>query len=201
MKKLCLMCMLFYTVSSFACGKERWPVKTLKVPPGDRLIETSVEDLTWIIAPTGKDLYKAQATRFPEELDRYQVTAWAMGWFREDDKDYHLVIADEDNVQITMIAEMPDPACGPKDWAFTFGEVRSVLQTLWGVPTTDYKRFDHPHRITIWGYGFFDYLHGRNGGQIGAAKNAFELHPVTGICVDVDMIGVSQICAGKTGDD
>jgi hypothetical protein len=74
MKKLWLMLMLFYAVSSFACGKERWPVKTLKVPPGDRLIETSVEDLTWILPPTRQQLGKAQATRFPEELDRYEVT-------------------------------------------------------------------------------------------------------------------------------
>jgi hypothetical protein len=99
--------------------------------------------------------------------------------------------------RLQLVAEVPDPACGPKAWASTFGEIRSVMQTLWGKPTNQYKRFDHPHRMTMWGYGFFDYLHG----QIGAAKNAFELHPVTGICVDVDMIGVSQICAGKTGDD
>jgi hypothetical protein len=192
MRKLIL---LLLVQCAWACGTERWPVKTLKsVGIPEKTVQTSVEQMTWLKPPTGKELYRAQKVRFPDEEYRYEVTVWLLGMVREDDGDYHLVLSDEDNKKITMVAEIPNPDCVQPSWKPLMAVLRVWLDKHVGKPTTDYKPLPKPLKLEVMGVGFFDYLHG----QDGAAPNGIELHPILSMCMDSEMSPFSgPSCVGQ----
>ncbi len=159
------------------CGKERWPVKTMDDPQAALVdpqpLAMSVAALRQLTAPTS---LPADGRAAPWELRRVTVTARLVAARREQDHDFHLVIADPQDPRLTMIAELPDPACA----AVANGTAApSILQARkefidhFGTPPSD--QFVPLHGlVTITGVVFFDFPHG----QYGLAPNAVELHPV-----------------------
>ena len=148
------------------CGHDRWPVKTLTDEDRARVdshpTDSSVAKLAAI--PIHEIPYPQNRRIEPEELRVYRVRARLLEVRRERDSDLHLVIADLDDPNARMIAEVPAPECttgtGHED---EYRRARSVILSL--------------HRdavIELVGVGFFDFLHDQQGG----AKNGIELHPV-----------------------
>lgn len=111
----------------------------------------------------------------PYERQVYRIRNMTLTRYKlETDGDYHLVISDGSN---TLIAEIPSPDCvGPgspflqniRNARTAFDSAFSATPVLQATSAT----------ATVMGVGFFDFFHG----QTGIAPNAFELHPVTGIC-------------------
>jgi hypothetical protein len=99
--------------------------------------------------------------------------AYLAGWSGQQDRDYHLILADPDYQRVTMVAEIPDPSCHGachSGLGQMYAEARAVLETALQTP----KPNDAPILLRVTGVGFFDYDHG----QTGAAPNVIELHPV-----------------------
>jgi hypothetical protein len=106
------------------------------------------------------------------------VKALLLGYHREKDEDFHLVLADPDHPNRTMIAEIPAPDC-VKDASFgkVLQDMRDSLVHAYGSPGPRTARLPQPVPILIRGEGFYDFRHG----QDGVAPNAIELHPVLGL--------------------
>jgi|SRR5579872_3764237 len=165
------------------CGTERWAVKTLADPQGEQTAarsprDTTVAQLTSFPAIDRKTLLHAPATRFPPaELTVYEVHAVMLGFKRESDDDFHIVIADPKNLKDTMIVEIPAGACVPGPDQAAFASEQAAFAEQFGKPTAKYKALAKPIAVEVRGVGFYDFIHG----QTGVAKNGFELHPVLGI--------------------
>jgi len=190
MKKACLIALIVSTLvsSSLACGKERWAVKVLTDKDKHEIERTAkvmtVADLAGIDGPSNADRRGDNATDHriaDQEKTTYKVTALLLGYRKETDGDFHLVLKDLSS-DATMIAEIPDPQC-IKDSALSAkaDQFRQALVSKFGAPGKKTKRFTHPAKITLRGIGFFDIVHPTE--QDGAAPNNLELHPVLGIAL------------------
>lgn len=158
------------------CGKERWPVKTLQDPGADNINfatqDSTVENLREPKPPDG--LRKMDnSVRLPEEQTVYQVEALLVGFKKESDQDYHLVLADPSDKTLTMIAEIPDPDCASEQYAREFNQAREFVEEI-HKPSKKFYRLKHPIPVTVTGVFFFDFIHG----QTGVAPNGAELHPI-----------------------
>jgi hypothetical protein len=170
---------LFFLAAStaFACGSERWSVKTLTDKDAARISEqpltATIEDLTNIPAPARSAM--PNDGRLGPELHTYLVTGYLVGFKKEADEDFHIVIADLDNPKATMVVEMAAPDCVGDDYQKQFATEREEWEKRFGKATAKFKDV-HAHKIKVQfvGVGFFDFIHG----QTGVAKNGFELHPV-----------------------
>ena len=155
------------------CGQDRWAVKTLSDRDRDlvhlRPVNTTIEELGALDRPPDV----ASATRAgPEEMTVYRVEARLRRLIQEDDRDWHLVLESPRDSTVTMVAEMPDPECAgacSSGFAERFARVRSVLFDRLNAPGGERRPL-----LRVTGVAFFDYPHG----QIGAAPNGIELHPV-----------------------
>jgi len=171
--------------SAFACGAERWAVKTLTDDGVGDINHTpesaGVTELGQKDAPSQESLHQDGDSRFgPVETTTYRVKALLLGYRSEEDEDFHLVLADPDNPNNTMIAEIPASRCVNDE---AFGEklqnMRDALVSRFGEPGSHTKRLAHPVSITLRGIGFFDIKHSTP--QDGVAPNGIELHPVLGM--------------------
>ena len=156
------------------CGTERWDVKTLSDADRELVrfqpVDATVEFLT-SLAPEGVAPGGARYT--PTELTVYRVEAYLGGAFPENDGDWHLVLYDTRNQRVSLIAEIPDPSCAGacrSGFAQQFVRARQILQNELQRPNPTGAAI----LVRVTGIGFFDRPHG----QIGAAPNNFELHPV-----------------------
>jgi hypothetical protein len=161
------------------CGTLRWAVKTLTDSEAGQVDTTpqaaTVEQLRALVRPrrTGHRLP-------PVELTTYRVDALLLGWMREADEDFHLVIADPRDPRKTMIAEIPSPTCPEVCRSAVGGRFAALRQQLidrLGAPSSHYRPLEAPVAVEVTGVGFFDFLHGEKG----QAPNAIELHPVKAI--------------------
>ena len=166
---------------AFACGTERWAVKTATDPDAAQVIadakEATIEALTALPAPA--DPNSQPISRFaPVELTTYSVSGILTDIKREKDEDYHLVLTDPNNPQPTMIAEAPNAHCAEgSQFLQDIEGVRQAIESKFG-PITGRR---HPNiRVTVTGVAFFDPLHG----QEGVAPNGIELHPLRSIHFD-----------------
>jgi hypothetical protein len=114
----------------------------------------------------------------PVGLTTYVVRARLIEFKRESDDDFHLVIAEPNDRDKTMIAEIPAPGCSKAEALLTLP--RREFVDLFGRVSLSWS-WSQPSRtadlVEITGVGFFDFEHGQNG----VAPNAIELHPVLGI--------------------
>ena len=167
-----------------SCGVQRWHIKTL----GDAYVNTinwtpklaNVSDLTSAPVPSGYNEYNDTTRYAPYETQAYRVRAILVGWKTESDHDYHMVIADVNNPNDTMIIEPPDPTCSSAcDGGFAnyFQSVRAKLVNCFGSPPSSFKNFSSGIVVDVTGVPFFDALHG----QTGVAPNGIEIHPVLSI--------------------
>lgn len=162
------------------CGTERWAIKTLsdadsrKIDWGPRTI--NIAELVKLAAPKVLDDSRSEA-----ETRVYSVQAVLLGWKQETgthgDRDYHLVLGDPDDLQRTLIAEVPSGDCtGACSSAHVrqFLETRQTLVERLAAPQAHFRRFNTAWLVRVEGVGFFDIYHN----QIGVAENCIELHPV-----------------------
>ena len=154
------------------CGFERWPVKTLSDPQAREVDFTprpaTVRYLGSLPARPG-----GQDSRGPLEKRTFAVQARLVGVKREEDSDYHLVVAAGG---ATMIAEMPLLGCtAGAQHRYAMTAARGELERAVGGPVG--SSWIHPNlRVRVVGVLFFDFPHG----QSGHARNYAELHPVLG---------------------
>lgn len=157
------------------CGTERWSVKTA-ADDDRKLISTKAQDasIRYLRARHTPSTRPQTGRVAPVELTTYRVHARLVEYVREDDGDYHLVLADR--AGRTIIAEIPDPACvahiSPLKAAIR--TARTAMDGRFSV-TSDFKPAGR--HVIVKGVGFFDYFHG----QTGMAPNDLELHPVTSL--------------------
>ena len=156
------------------CGVQRWPIKTLSDPSRElvdlRPVRATIAELGALPRP---ESFPQNERIAPEEFTVYEVDAYLLAWDNEADRDIHLMLADPEDPRFRMIAEIPDPMCSGvcnSGLGGQFAEARAALETILAEPNPD----DLPVEVTVIGVGFFD----RNHGQIGAAPNFMELHPV-----------------------
>jgi hypothetical protein len=160
------------------CGTERWAIKTLTDPQRMKVLLAPVASSVRELRLLPKPMHLPPDHRLgPAEFTVYRVRAVVLGWKREGDRDFHIVIADSADPAVTMIVEVVDPGCAATDldsaWA-QIVRIRGSVQARLGTPRAAFRRFDPPVPATVTGVGFFDVLHG----QTGVAPNGVELHPV-----------------------
>jgi hypothetical protein len=170
------------------CGFERWPVKTLSDPQARELDYTprpaTVRYLGSLPARPG-----GQDSRGPLETRTFAVQARLVGVKREEDSDYHLVLAAGG---ASIIAEMPLVGCtAGAQHRYAMTTARAALEHAVGGPVAG--SWIHPRlQVRVVGVLFFDFPHG----QFGHARNYAELHPVVSFRVYGRSIGrVKAACA------
>jgi hypothetical protein len=162
------------------CGTERWRIKTVFDNDAKRINfmprHTSISELVAMRAPRILTEERAEA-----EKQVYSVEAVLLGWKQETaehgDRDFHLVLADPNDVTHTMIAEVPSAGCQgacSSSQARHFAEVRQILTAQLSEPEPHFRRFPRAWVVRVEGVGFFDVFHQ----QIGVAENCMELHPL-----------------------
>jgi len=142
--------------SRFACGVDRWAVKTLQDRPHlllNRL--TTVKYLVTRRAPS-----YLPSSRLPFERHVFTVIARVTFVGEEADSDYHLILQEHGS---HMIGETPAPYC---DHGATFHYRRLMARARRAARSCP--------RARVTGVAFFDFDHG----QTGVAPNAIELHPI-----------------------
>lgn len=162
------------------CGTERWRIKTIFDSDAKHINfqprRISVSELAAFPAPEVLSYERADA-----EKQVYSVEAVLLGWKQETgqhgDRDFHLVLADPNDVTRTMIAEVPSGECEgacSSSQAQRFAEVRQALTAQLAEPQAHFRRFTPAWVVHVEGVGFFDIFHQ----QIGVAENCLELHPL-----------------------
>jgi len=155
------------TTRSTSCGVDRWNVKILADPDANRVridtaVVASIRELSSI--PIPEIPYPINGRIAPQELTVYRIRAVVLQIITESDGDWHLILGDPKNPQVTMIAEIPSPDCAATErHREVFASARAVLRSI-----------PRNGEIDIEGVGFFDFIHN----QRGRARNGFELHPV-----------------------
>ena len=163
----------------FACGIERWPIKTLADPAAARVNFTPRPTTIAALVALPSTGEGARQPGAEETTWRLQTTVIAFK--QEADSDIHLELSD--GAGRTMIAEIPLQSCvttasSPVVAAqqLRIGIARAAFERTLaasGVQVTGaYQTVSIP--AVIDGVGFFDFLHG----QQGVAPNGVELHPV-----------------------
>jgi hypothetical protein len=167
-----------YKDCGISCGGYRWPVKTLS-DEGSSKVDFSPLDTTidWLIGQVPPTNPRSDDRVSPIETHTYRVNAVLIGWHQETDNDFHIVIADPNNTQTTMIVEIPDPECSgacASGHMQDFQNARAAVVAKLGSPSSTFQRLAQPAPVTVVGVGFFDQYEK----QTGVAPNAIELHPV-----------------------
>ena len=164
-----------------SCGLERGKVKTLSDNARDSVQMTPQATTVAALRAFKRPVRILPDTRVSEVEHRaYRVRALLLGYKQEADQDFRMVISDPNNTSMTMIAEIPSPACpGAKVSGFAeqYRTARQVVLEHIGAPGLIVTRLARPVFVTLVGIGFFDFLHGQQGGAI----NGIELHPVLSI--------------------
>lgn len=160
----------------FACGVERWSVKTgTDADVGlVNLSSTTANTIATMRSWTAPNPIPANNRVSPYETTQWVLTATLTQYKLETDEDYHLVL--QDSGGLTMIAEIPNPNCVGTGSPFAAGiqNARNQFDAKF-TATTSFQTANIPVQIT--GVGMFDFLHG----QTGVAPNGIELHPVLNI--------------------
>jgi len=115
--------------------------------------------------------------RTPYEAWKVTITAWVVMLGKEEDKDYHLVLTNQNRTD-SLIAEVPDPSCDKlkhfpalKNY---YKIVRDFVFNEMQDPPSAVEELDTPVKVKVTGFLFFDKTaHGH-----GHAKNGIEIHPI-----------------------
>ena len=166
------------------CGTERWAVKTLSDPDSERvdpaLKEETVSALRGLPRPAGH----LERRRDGVETTTFRVKARLVGYKNEDDGDFHVLIADLDHSDETMIVEIPNVECAGvcasghiDDFKTAASNVVNLLGSASLDPRAHLLGGTRKIIVEVVGVGFFDFEHHQNG----RAPNNLELHPVLSI--------------------
>lgn len=159
-------------ITPTACGVERWAVKTLA--DTDAIRVTTAPVATSIAALNALDAHCSalpETRTFAPEFQVYEVTGIVQVARHEDDQDYHIALADPDDLTQTIVVELADPRCASQS-PFVSAVGQAQAQYL-AIPSIVGKR------VTVRGVGFYDFAHG----QTGRSRSCIELHPIINISV------------------
>lgn len=160
------------------CGTERWSVKTLTDADRHKVdFEPKEATVGWLVSLRPPARLPADGRVAPIETQTYKVRARLVGYKLERDEDSHVVIADMEDPNKTMIVEIPSPDCAgacASGYADEFRKVRAAITQRLGWPTEAFAEIREDLTVVLTGVGFFDFLHA----QTGVATNGIELHPV-----------------------
>lgn len=164
----------------FHCGTARWKVKTLTDTTVENLDSNPiVKSIHWLRTRTRPSSLPNTKRLIGIETMTFKVTGVVLKYkFEANDNDFHVVIAQRNNHNRTMIIEFPDPECASVCESGFLNEMRQARADFiahFGEPTGSFTVLDNPVLVEVIGVGFFDKMHG----QIGRAlPSGIELHPV-----------------------
>ncbi|MFZ0212423.1 MAG: hypothetical protein WBE20_15100 [Candidatus Acidiferrales bacterium] len=163
------------------CGTERWAVKTLS-DPDSATVNFSPRPTTvaWLTAQPAPQILPEDSRVAPLEFQAFTVRGRLVGVKEEDDRDFHILLADVDDPSSTMIAEIPSDECSgacSSRYATSFEDARRQIESRFGMPTDRFIDVRDDVIVDVTGIAFFDFFHR----QRGVAPNAIELHPVLSI--------------------
>lgn len=145
-----------HATGKYACGVERWAVKTLQDRP--RLLANRLTTIKYLVRrPAPLHL---PSTRLPFEHHIFTVIVRVTFLREEADSDYHLILQQGRD---HLIAEAPAPYCD-----------RGAKLLYRHEMATARRRARSCARARVTGVAFFDFDHC----QTGVAPNAIELHPI-----------------------
>jgi hypothetical protein len=166
------------------CGSERWAVKTLSDEEAACVNFTPRHTtVSWLVSQDVPMRLPEQSRSGTIECQVWKLTGHLLEFKAEDDGDFHIVLADLEKPDLTMIVEIPDPSCvGVCDSPHRaeMVEARESFTQVFGLPSRRFQRVTQTVMVTVTGVGFFDFKHR----QTGLAPNGIELHPVIGFQVD-----------------
>jgi hypothetical protein len=156
----------------------RWQVKTLTDPAAKDIdpspLWTYVRSLVALPAPDpppSRDQPRIQ----PWEFRTFIVPVRMMLARSKGDGDIHLVVADLDDEELTMVVELPSARVGARRKSIAC--TRRFLVCRFGEPPFSPAWLKlKGKRANIYGVGFFDRPHAAHG-----ARNGIELHPVVAL--------------------
>ncbi len=160
-----------------ACtGKDRWDVKTLTDLNASTInyTSTNITVANLISIPLQKSI-EDNTPRFGIEYNTYTLQCHIREYKLSDDGDYHLVLQDLSDPSITMVGEIPDPYCASVKQSLRFNEIIKARQDFKNTLLVTAQVDTFVYIIT--GVAFYDKVHG----QLGAAPDAIEIHPILSI--------------------
>jgi hypothetical protein len=163
------------------CGTERWAVKTLS-DPDSAGVNFSPRPVTvaWLTSQVAPQVLPEDSRIAPLEFQAFTVRARLLGIKEEDDRDFHILLADIADPTSTMIAEIPSDECSAacsSRYASSFEDARREVESQLGMPADRFTDTRGDVIVDVTGIAFFDFFHR----QRGVAPNAIELHPVLSI--------------------
>ena len=165
------------------CGTERWAVKTLSDEEAacvDFIPKQTT--VSWLVSQQAPERLLEQSRSGTIECQAWKLTGQLVGFKAEDDRDFHIVLADLEKPDLTMIVEIPDPACSgacASAHGADIARAREDFTKAFGEPVKRFHRVSQTVIVTVIGVGFFDFKHR----QTGLAPNGIELHPLIGFAV------------------
>jgi len=164
------------------CGTERWKVKSLTDTTVNLVdFDPTVKTINWL--RTRPDSFPNTRRLVGIETMTFKVRGVVLKFKLEDDRDFHVVIAQSNNHARTMIVEFPNVECSEvchSQFADLIRQARADFVARFGEPTESFTTLDHPIRVEVVGVGFFDRMHNQTGR---ALPSGIELHPVIGFRV------------------
>jgi len=161
------------------CGTERWKIKSLTDSWVEYIDETEVsKTINWLRTRTPPASLPNSHRLIGIETMKFRVKGVVLSFKREDDKDFHVVIAQSNNHNRTMIIEFKNPECTEvceSEFMDQIVQARSDFIAKFGMPTTSFTELDDPVLVEVVGIGFFDRMHGQRGR---ALPSGIEIHPV-----------------------
>jgi len=163
-------------VAGLVCGEERWAVKTLSDPDVSRINLAQIVPTTISVlnALPPHCISLPENRMFAEEFQVFEVTGRVTIVRMEEDRDYHVVLADLSSPADTMITESPDPQCegvvSSPQLSLLQNARQSLLAISGGRPASLMGQ-----SVRVQGVGFYDFDHG----QTGKSRSCIELHPIT----------------------
>ena len=165
--------------ASLSCGVERWAVKTLSDSAASqidlgRVQSVSIRDLNLMPAHCSGI---PDSRTFGAEFQVFETTGRIIVVRSEDDRDYHVALADPADAAYTIVVEVPDPDCNVAAQsslrAFLVEARRSLDAIVAGRSLSSLMG----QTLRVRGVGFYDFNHG----QTGRSQSCLELHPLTAV--------------------
>lgn len=161
------------------CGTERWKVKSTNDTTVGTIDPTEVtKTVHWMRTRTRPTSLPNSTRLVGVERMTFKIRGVVLGYKKEHDKDFHIILAQSTNHSRTMIIEIKDVQCSDvcaSSFRDQIQQAREDFIARFGMPTGSFKMLDDPVLVEIVGIGFFDRMHGQRGR---ALPSGLEVHPV-----------------------
>jgi hypothetical protein len=117
------------------------------------------------------------ARAYPEELQVFEVVGLITVVRAEDDRDFHVAIADPNDAAATMVTEVADPGCSGATASPFGGALRDARASFDAFRAGRNLGALAGELVRVRGVGFYDFNHG----QTGRSRSCIELHPIVSI--------------------